>query len=160
MALKDDCITLIMRLEGGATYTNDPKDAGGETKYGISKRAYPELDIANLTEQQARDIYARDYWAACKCSELPPSVALCVFDAAVNQGAAYARRTLQEVLKVPVDGKIGAVTISKAAIDPAGTATKFQAARIQRYQNTKGFDRFGFGWIMRVMHTTFAAAKL
>jgi lysozyme family protein len=160
MALKDDCITLILRLEGGSTYTNDPKDPGGETKYGISRRAYPELDIANLTEQQARDIYARDYWAACKCAELPPSVALCVFDAAVNQGAAYARRTLQEALNVAVDGKIGPATINKAAIDPSGTVIKFQTARIKRYQNTKGYDRFGLGWIMRVMQITFAAARL
>jgi len=29
-------------FEGG--YANDPRDPGGETKYGISKRAYPALD--------------------------------------------------------------------------------------------------------------------
>lgn len=158
MSLRDDCITLILKHEGG--YVNDPRDPGGETKYGISKRAYPARDIAALTEQQARDIYARDYWAPCKCSELPPALALCVFDAAVNQGAGYAAKLLQQVLNVKIDGKIGPQTIEKAAIDPAGTVARYQAARALSYTKTKGFDVYGGGWMARVMTTAIAAAKM
>lgn len=158
MTLRDDCISLILKHEGG--YINDPRDPGGETKYGISKRAYPGLDIAALTEQQARDIYARDYWAACKCQELPPALALCVFDAAVNQGPVYARRTLQQALNVKVDGKIGPTTIEKAAIDPAGAVAKYQSARVLAYTKTKGFDVYGGGWIARALTTAIAASKL
>jgi len=53
------CIAFVLRHEGG--YVNDPRDPGGETKYGISKRAYPGLDIKNLTEEQAKEIYRQDY---------------------------------------------------------------------------------------------------
>lgn len=160
MTLRDDCISLILKHEGGAIITNDARDSGGLTRYGISQKAYPALDIANLTESQAREIYARDYWTACKCQELPPALALCVFDAAVNQGPVYARRTLQQVLRVPVDGKIGPVTLNKAAIDPAGAVTAYQSARALTYTKTKGFDVYGGGWLSRVISTAIAAAKL
>ena len=46
--------------EGG--YANDPDDPGGETNWGISKRAYPNLVIKALTREQAREIYQRDFW--------------------------------------------------------------------------------------------------
>ena len=52
-------------------YSNDPNDPGGETKWGISKRAYPDLDIRNLTKADALAIYFRDYWTACDCDNIP-----------------------------------------------------------------------------------------
>lgn len=70
--------------EGG--YVNDPKDPGGETKWGISKRAYPLLNIKNLTPQQAADIYAKDYWDASGCDNIPWPLCAVVFDTAVNCG--------------------------------------------------------------------------
>ena len=48
----------IIGVEGG--YVNNPNDKGGETKYGISKRAYPNLDIKNLTLKKAEEIYYND----------------------------------------------------------------------------------------------------
>lgn len=75
-------LELLLHFEGG--YVNDPNDAGGETKYGISKRAYPNLDIASLTKSDAAEIYLRDYWDACRCSEMPEPLSLSVFDYAVN----------------------------------------------------------------------------
>ena len=48
-------IPRVITNEGG--YVNDPDDPGGETKYGISKRSYPALDIKNLTVEQATAIY-------------------------------------------------------------------------------------------------------
>ena len=56
----DDAFEALMAHEGG--YANDPRDPGGETKYGISKRAYPAVDIRNLTLEAAKAIYKRDYW--------------------------------------------------------------------------------------------------
>lgn len=61
MADFDKAMGLILKYEG-TEYVNDPNDYGGETKYGISKRAHPEVDIKNLTLDQAKDIYRRDYW--------------------------------------------------------------------------------------------------
>lgn len=75
---------LLMINEGG--YVNDPKDSGGETKYGISKKAYPYVDIPNLTIEQAKQIYKKDYWDRCKCDYLPDALSVAVFDFAVNSG--------------------------------------------------------------------------
>ena len=44
----------VIEKEGG--YVNDPDDPGGETKYGISKKAFPKEDIKNLTIVRAKDI--------------------------------------------------------------------------------------------------------
>ena len=47
-------------LENEKGYVNDPADPGGETKYGIIKRSYPNLDMAKLTMEQVLEIYYRD----------------------------------------------------------------------------------------------------
>ena len=64
MANFSKAIVKTLAKEGGAIFTDDPNDAGGATKYGISQRAYPNVDIRNLTEQQAREIYGilREKW--------------------------------------------------------------------------------------------------
>ena len=54
-----EAIEVILKHEGG--YVNDPVDPGGETNMGISKRAYPDLDIKGLTKQSVREIYYKDY---------------------------------------------------------------------------------------------------
>lgn len=83
-----------MRFEGG--YVNDPADPGGETKYGISKRAYPNVDIRNLTPELAGTIYENDYWGPAGCAQLPPGMALVVFDSAVNCGVQRAVNWLHD----------------------------------------------------------------
>lgn len=74
-------------------YSNDPNDPGGETKYGISKKAYPKLDIKNITLSDALNLYYTDYWYVAKGLEFPLNV--CVFDCAVNQGTKTATQFLQ-----------------------------------------------------------------
>ena len=54
----------VLKREGG--YVNDPDDPGGETKYGISKRAHPDVDIASLTPESAAEIYKDYYWLPAK----------------------------------------------------------------------------------------------
>jgi lysozyme family protein len=85
-------IVFVLAREGG--YVHDPVDAGGETNFGISKRAYPDLDIKSLTRADAEVIYRRDYWVPAKCDQLPWPLALCHFDAAVNHGVGQATRFL------------------------------------------------------------------
>ena len=70
--------------EGG--YVNDPDDPGGETKWGISKRSYPHLDIAALTREEAREIYLRDFWSRINADRLPFSIAYQLLDFAINSG--------------------------------------------------------------------------
>lgn len=77
-------------------YTNDPDDPGGETKYGISKRSYPELDIKSITLEQAKGIYFEDYWNQTGCEELPFPMDVFAFDSAVNQGVGVARSLVKK----------------------------------------------------------------
>jgi len=85
----------VKKWEGG--YSDDPNDPGGETKFGISKRSYPSLDIKNLTIDQARSIYYRDYWQASGCNHLRWPLSLVVFDSSVNHGVSWVFRILQRV---------------------------------------------------------------
>lgn len=87
------CIAFVLEREGG--YVNDKADPGGETKYGISKKAWPYVDIKNLTEEDAKVIYYQSYWISV-ADTLPWPLNLCVFDCAVNQGTKKARQFLRE----------------------------------------------------------------
>lgn len=83
------------RLKDGTLddgYVNDPNDPGGETKYGISKRAYPQLDIKALSLIDALKLYHRDYWYVARTSSFPLNV--CVLDCAANQGTKTATQFL------------------------------------------------------------------
>ena len=111
-------VGVVLVHEGG--YVNDPRDPGGETKYGISKRSYPSLDIANLTREDAIAIYYRDWWQRYGYGRLQDeAVATKLLDMAVNMGPATAHRLLQEALvflgyPVEIDGIIGPQTIGAA----------------------------------------------
>lgn len=105
-------IDQLLKEEGG--YVNHPQDPGGETKYGISKRSYPNLDIKNLTIDQAKSIYKSDYWDKIKGDFIPASIAFIIFDSAVNQGIKRASKFLQTALNVAADGVIGSKTIEAA----------------------------------------------
>ena len=94
----DRAVALVLKHEGG--YVNDSRDPGGETRYGISKRAYPDVDILRLTEDEAKAIYKRDYWDTLRPDEIPEPLAICLFDAAVNMGAVTSVRLLQTTLNL------------------------------------------------------------
>lgn len=87
----------VLRWEGGDKYTNDPNDPGGETKYGISKRSHPDLDIKNLTPEQALEIYLEKYWFPSGADDLDYPMCLLVFDTAflcgVGRAVSWLRRT-------------------------------------------------------------------
>lgn len=103
----------ILSAEGG--YSNVAADRGGETLYGLSRRAYPNLDFNTLNFDKAKRIYHRDYWRVCRCDELPNVLAIAVFDAAVNHGPRMAVEMLQRAIKAKPDGIIGPNTL--VAID-------------------------------------------
>lgn len=135
--------------EGG--YVNNPDDPGGETKYGISKRANPDVDVRNLTLAQAQWIYRQRYWLPLHADAMPESAAIQVFDAAVNHGIKPAIRMLQRALGVPVDGVIGPVTLNAMiAVDDARFVARFAAERLLYYTDLAGWGAFGRGWTRRV----------
>lgn len=144
----DKAFDAVVGIEGG--YVNDPKDPGGETKYGICKRSYPNEDIKNLTSERAKLLYKRDYWDAAKCDQLPTPLNLFVFDAAVNQGVAPAIKTLQKTLNVVQDGILGQQTIAAAQVMHTDAVALFMADRALRYTGTRNFDLYGRGWLKRL----------
>ena len=90
----DTAFDFVIEWEGGLV--NDPNDPGGLTKYGISQRAYPQLDIENLTIYDVKKIYYKDYWLKSGCDKLVPPMDIIVFDCAVNMGVDRAKEFLNE----------------------------------------------------------------
>jgi len=155
----------IIGIEGG--YVNNPNDKGGETKYGISKRAYPNLDIKNLTLQKAEDIYYNDYWLALKLDYVKDlKVSLELFDTAVNMGVKTASKMFQEALNLVnrngktfadlvVDGNIGVKTIlAYDKVDKSILLKVLNGLQFKRYVDivTKNptQEEFFNGWMKRV----------
>ncbi len=149
----------VLRHEGG--HVNDPRDPGGETKFGISKRSYPTLAIADLTRDDAIAIYRRDFWDRLHGDDLPPALALVVFDTAVNMGRERAVRLLQQALDVTVDGVLGPKTISAAALAALPwMVTDYLARRAFVYGSLVTFQTFGLGWMRRTLQIHEAALAL
>ena len=153
---------LVIKKEGG--YVNDPYDKGGETKYGISKKAYPELDIKNLTLEKAKHIYYKDYWLKSKANQMPARLALIHFDTAVNTGVKTAGKILQRALNrqgfnLIVDGIVGNKTldaVKKADIDKL--LADYTIERNKYYLLT-GNNRYLKGWINRSISVYDFASK-
>jgi len=144
-----EAIQFVLKWEGG--YSKDPWDPGGETKYGISKRAHPEWDIPNLTMNQAKKIYFEEYWRTVQAESFPAYMRLPLFDFSVNSGPPIAIKKLQKTVGVDADGIIGNFTLSGAhAIRPHLFLYEYSTKRIMYLSQLNNFDRYGTGWTRRV----------
>lgn len=134
----DWAVSFVLKAEGG--FQKSAKDKGNYrpdgtlvgTKYGISARSYPTLDIPNLTLEQAKQIYFEDYWTPIMSEVstwLPPSAKLTVFDFGVNAGVARSLRFWR---------------------DADGSARRFNSQRIRFYTRLQSFTDFGRGWMNRM----------
>jgi lysozyme family protein len=145
----DQCFDKLIAHEGG--YNNIASDPGGETNFGISKRAYPQLDIRNLTRESARVIYKRDYWDRAQCDKLPPTLAYLLFDCAVNSGIGQAVRFLQRGVGVADDGVIGQMTIAAVTrLDQESLCARFVGQRLDFMTRLSTWDTFSKGWARRL----------
>ncbi|WP_185954300.1 glycoside hydrolase family 108 protein [Balnearium lithotrophicum] len=151
-----------MRFEGG--YVNDKDDPGSETKFGISKKQYPNLDIKSLTKEQAKEIYWKDYWLKAKCPDLEayhPKLAIYHFDTAVNTGIRTAGKILQRAInkqgfKLYVDGIVGPITVSTLKECHIGTLLRDYLLQRELYykeitDKKKVLRKFFRGWINRTL---------
>lgn len=142
-------IERVLEHEGGEA--DDPRDPGGKTRWGISQRAYPFVDLATLTREQAIALYRRDAWMPIRGDALPEAIAFQVLDAAVNHGVLRAVGWLQQVLGVRVDGVVGPVTRTAAMeADPVALIFAYNAARLDFYARLRTFPTFGRGWTRRI----------
>jgi lysozyme family protein len=157
MADFDPAVAKTLIREGGAQFTDNPDDRGGPTKYGISQRAYPNVDIRNLSEDQAKGIYKRDYWDKVSGDALKSqAVAESIFDTAVNMGPTTATKLVQMTVDIDIDGKFGPGTLKAVnAVDDQEFLAEFTLAKVARYaaickkDPTQG--RFLLGWINRAL---------
>lgn len=154
--LFNQCIEIILRHEGG--YVNDPDDLGGETKYGIAKRFFPNEDIKNLTKDRAKYLYFNFYWHPMNLMGITdPLAILHIFDMGVNAGKGNAIRMAQRIAQVKPDGKMGPV--SRSAINLIDDFTDQYIAARKKYYILISFKRnnkkFLQGWLNRVDTTHF-----
>lgn len=145
----DELFTRLMGHEGG--YSNDPRDPGGETNWGISKRSYPTVDIKNMTREKARDIYYQDFWLPLSGEQLHDGVAWQLFDFAVNSGIGTAIRAYQRALSVADDGHFGPRSMAAAqSMSETDQIMRIVAERLDFMTRTSGWPAFGKGWARRI----------
>lgn len=131
-------------------YVNNPKDPGGETSWGISKRSYPNLNIKKLTREDARKIYRRDFWDRIHADEMYDGVAFQALDFAVNSGIEVAVRKLQLAVGVADDGYWGPVTRKAAqAMAEHRIIMRLIAERMDFQTLLSNWSDAGKGWTHR-----------
>lgn len=153
----DTCIALILKHEGG--YVNNPKDPGGATNLGVTKKVWEEWvgkpvsidDMKALTVEDVKPLYKAQYWDRVRGDGLPAGVDYAVFDVAVNSGVVRAAKFLQAALGLTQDGIIGPATLAAAeAANPRELVTDICEKRLAFMQALPIWSTFGKGWQRRV----------
>jgi lysozyme family protein len=156
-----EALEVILHHEGG--YVNHPKDPGGETNLGVTKRVYEdfggEKEMKELVKEDVEPIYKKNYWDRVKGDDLPEGLDLCIFDFAVNAGPGRAAKFIQRLVNTTVDGGIGPNTIKciNDHVEKYGVSTtidQYQSARHNYYGGLSTFETFGRGWTRRVDEVT------
>jgi lysozyme family protein len=158
-----DAVNRVLAHEGG--YVLLASDPGGETKFGISKRTYPDLDIRSLTRDDAIAIYHRDFWLKFGINRIRRELAPKLFDLAVNIGADHAVKCLQRAVRaygstMVEDGVIGDATVNavNSCANPAAVLAALRSeaagyyrtiAAIARGPRENGDREFLEGWLKR-----------
>lgn len=174
MSAYDSIFDIIVGHEG--TFTNNELDPGNwtggkvgsgdlkGTKYGISAASYPDIDISNLSLDQAKSIYKRDYFDKLFLDTADPGLALIAMDAAVNNGVGAATKWLQSALGVAADGIFGPqsqAALSACTGDKAQmTLVELHAQRINMMGNLNTWPTFGKGWSRRLAQLPYQAAQM
>jgi len=156
-----EALEIILHHEGG--YVNHPKDPGGETNLGVTKRVYEdfggEKEMKDLTKEDVEPIYKKNYWDRVKGDDLPEGLDLCIFDFAVNAGPGRAAKFIQRLVNTTVDGGIGPNTLGKIKeyVDHYGVNQTIESYALMRqnyYESLSNFATFGKGWTRRVSEVT------
>lgn len=171
--LFDRLFDLVVGVEGG--FVDDPNDAGGATKFGVTRatlaawlnRPATKEEVRALTLETAKEIFHDRFWRPIAGNSLPPTVAAFIFDMAVNSGPATAGKLLQDAIKsiqkmeLKTDGAIGPKTITAIGqVDELSLLAEIQARRSTFYARLKSFEFFGLGWNRRLARVAIFAGRL
>lgn len=158
--------------EGG--YVDHPRDPGGATNHGITKRVLEQwrgrkltkTDVRNLTKKEAEEILKVRYWDLVKGDDLPSGVDYVISDYATNSGPSKAGKDAQRTLRdmgftLKIDGLIGPETLGIFNSLPEQRRKEFVRMYCERrmafLKRLKTFNVFGKGWTMRVMGQNWGA---
>lgn len=148
------CLSWVLAHEGG--YVNHPKDPGGATNRGVTQTTYDAFtgggkDVRDITDEDVRTIYRRQYWDAVRADDLPGGVDYAVFDFAVNSGPSRAAKFLQAVVGANQDGIVGFNTLASVhAGEAASIAARLCDDRLAWVRKLSTFSTFGKGWTKRI----------
>jgi len=153
----DEALKAILHHEGG--FVNHPKDPGGMTNLGVTKKVWEEWvghevdekTMRGLTPEIVGPMYKVKYWDKVKGDDLPAGVDYVVFDAAVNSGPGRAAKWLQACVGVEPDGGIGPKTLAAvASFDASQLVEDYAKRRLSFLMDLQTWDTFGKGWGRRV----------
>ncbi len=165
MSRFEHCLAHVLRHEGG--YVDNPKDPGGATNFGITRRTLarwrnispwwklPKSQVKSLKQPEVKAIYRSLFWDRCRASLIPAGLDYALFDFAVNSGPSRAIKHLQALLGVARDGIVGPVTLDAIGrfSSRKGTGELIRALSDRRLgflRRLAGFKTFGRGWTRRV----------
>jgi len=152
------CIEIILKNEGG--YVNHPHDPGGETKYGIAKKFFPDEDIKNLTIDRAKELYYAKYWLPMNLWLIEnENIVLQIFDFGINAGKSRAIKAAQSLAGVDEDGIVGHITANAINNYQGNFVIDYKHCRKVWYEYLAdykpGMKVFLKGWLNRIEKTHF-----
>tara|TARA_R110000823_G_scaffold205983_2_gene336770 strand:- start:1282 stop:1791 length:510 start_codon:yes stop_codon:yes gene_type:complete len=163
----EKCLLLLLSHEGG--FVNHPKDPGGMTNLGVTKKVYDkwlghestEKEMRSLTPADVSIIYKNNYWDKVRGDDLPSGLDWCAFDWAVNSGSGRPAKAIQKAVGATADGAIGPMTLQAVADkDPKNIIESVYHTRQKFYEGLKTFETFGRGWTRRNKETLEQALEM
>jgi lysozyme family protein len=148
---------MVLKSEGG--FVNNPKDPGGMTNLGVTKKVWEEFvghevdeaEMRALTPELVKPLYKKNYWDKIKGDQLPIGVDYAAYDLSVNSGTGRAAKYLQRIAGVPDDGAIGPKSVEAIqSCDPDQTVDALCDMRLEFLKRLPTWDTFGKGWGRRV----------
>jgi lysozyme family protein len=153
----DHCLKAVLKHEGG--YVDHPRDPGGATNLGCTKKVWEEFVGREVDEAEMRalipdvvkPLYKKNYWDKIKGDQLPSGVDYAAYDLAVNSGTGRAAKYLQQIAGVHADGVIGPKSMEAILVcDPEQTVDAICDMRLDFLQRLPTWNTFGKGWGRRV----------
>jgi len=163
----EDAFKMVLAHEGG--FVNNPKDPGGMTNLGVTKKVWEEyvghsVDeniMRGLTPDMVQPLYKKNYWDRIKGDQLPDGVDYAAYDLAVNSGVGRAAKYLQQIAGVPADGVIGPKSLEAIKACPAEEVVDALCdMRLEFLKRLPTWTTFGKGWERRVVEVKQKASTM